>query len=111
MLLVPITNTFSWTKVNAQMVQADNIHIQAKILSYISEHNGEEFDYAFVSKHFNLSKKQIYKILLNLENEKKIVAKQHRLRKPILLFNNDYENYYWKVYIRSEAHPRSELGN
>lgn len=87
-----------------------NKEIQSQLLSYIRENEENEFDYAFVSRKLNLSYKEIYKYLSFLSDEDKIVAQQKYLRKPILLSDNDIENFYWKVYIRSDKYPVSKLG-
>lgn len=88
----------------------NNKEMQNQLLSYISENEEKEFDYAFVSRKLNLSYKEIYKYLSFLSDEDKIVAQQKYLRKPILLSDNDIENFYWKVFIRSDKHPASKLG-
>lgn len=88
----------------------NNREMHNKLLSYIKENEDNEFDYAFVSRKLNLSYKEIYKYLNFLSEADEIVAQQKHLRKPILLSDNDIENFYWKVYIRSDKHPASKLG-
>lgn len=88
----------------------NNKEMQSQLLSYIRENEENEFDYAFVSRKLNLSNKEIYKYLSFLSDEDKIDAQQKYLRKPILLSDNDIENFYWKVYIRCDKHPVSKLG-
>ena len=84
--------------------------IKNELLDYIAQHEDEEFDYCGVSEQLNLSHKQLFRLLGEVHNEERIVFEQKHLRKPILLSVGDAKNLYWKVYIRSEKHPRSKLG-
>ena len=92
------------------ITKTKRIQIKNKLLEYIAEQEGKEFDYIDISNQLKLSHKQLFKLLGELKKEEKIVAYQKYLRKPILLSINDYTNFYWKVYIRSDKHPHSKLG-
>lgn len=81
-----------------------------EVLKYISLHEGEAFDFEYNCISQKIKRKQLYKILLQLKSEDIIVAHQRYLRKPILLSDNDYENFFWKVYILSKKYPQSMLG-
>jgi hypothetical protein len=92
------------------LTKTKRANIKEKMLVFISEHEGEEFDFEGVSNTWKLSKKQVYSLLLELMDEKSIIAHQKHLRKPILISPSDYENFFWKVFIRSEKYPNSKLG-
>lgn len=81
------------------------------LLSYIEGHNGEVFDYDFVSENLGIPRKQIFALLKQLRNERKIGNQQQYIRHPILLSDNDHTNFFWRVYIIADEQPRSELEN
>jgi hypothetical protein len=87
------------------------VQMKEKMLSYIAGHEGEEFDYMSVAKQLNISYKELFQYLSELEKRHRIVVVQHYLRKPILITEDDYINYFWKIYIPSDEHSHSELGS
>ena len=86
------------------------IKIKSELLEYISKQENEGIGFVDLMGLWKLSYKQLGSLLGELLNEKEIVTYQKHLRKPILISVNDYENYYWKVFPRSEKHPNSKLG-
>ncbi|MFV0393692.1 MAG: hypothetical protein ACK5LC_04755 [Coprobacillaceae bacterium] len=85
--------------------------IKKQLLEIIVEREDQVFQFVKVSKKLNLSYRQLFRLLLELENEKKIVTYQKYPTKTILIVVSEYSNYYWKVYIRSEKHPVSKIGS
>lgn len=72
---------------------------QAQLLAYISEQSGEEFSFAQAESALQLTRKELHRYLLALETAGKIKPEQKHLRKPILITDSDYENYYWKIHV------------
>lgn len=95
---------------NDHQTAQEQAYTQKRILLHIAKHNGEVFDYVAVAKMLNITHMQVFGHLNDLERADKIVAHQKSLRKPVLIQKTDFTNYYWRIFITSAAHPRSELG-
>lgn len=101
LLITMIIFALFWNHVKVRKAQ-ENTRQMEILLSYIEEHNGAILDYTFVSENLGIPRKQIFKLLLQLEQKGKIRAQQQFLRKPVLLSDNDYANYFWIVSIASD---------
>ena len=79
------------------------------MLVFISEHEGEEFDFEGVSNMWKYPKTGVFSTNWTVGWREYSNASKN-LRKPILISPGDNENFFWKVFIRSEKYPNSELG-
>lgn len=86
----------------------ENARQMQQILSYVAERDGEVFDFDSASETLGISRKEMHRHLFQLEQEHKIVAEQQYLRKPILISDSDYANYYWKVYLASDERQQAD---
>lgn len=101
--------SFGWRQLDFRN-DIEKEHARNAILEYITTHEGEVFDYAFMADLLNLSYAKVFEHVHELVLAEKVVAHQKHLRKPLLFQTSDSINLYWRLFRKSAEHPQSELG-